>query len=219
MHPESLKQMSRRKTQQIRAIQRATGATFRQASNVHAQAVAAIGGGGVDGPGRPGSLGSTGGGRGSGDGWPLAPRDLVVGSVISAVRGFVGNALPQEIVPALCEYLSLTNESAPVEVMVTKVVAGPVEFPYLESALVREYDYELELHEVGVGFDADIELVGLPSAVAARFGGGGTGRVIDDDGTWATVAMDALELSISALVRYEFESTDIQDLTVTLRED
>jgi hypothetical protein len=163
----------------------------------------------------------TGGGRGvvAGDGWPIAPRDSVVGAAISEVRGFVGNSLPEAFTAAICEDLSLAPASAPSEVMVSSVWAAPKDFPYLESALAHEYDYGLELHEVGVGFDADLELTGLPSSAAAKVVQGAGGRIVYDDGEWATVALDGVELSISAQVRYEFESTEIVEYAVALRDE
>lgn len=199
--------MSRRKQQQIRNIQRATGASYRQAGRIQA--------------GSPKGTGGTGG-RGDavgGDGWPPSTKDPVVGVVIDAARSFVGNSLPEAATPAICAELGIEFDPDAGDVMVTKVTAAPDVFPDIESSLIEEYEDGLEMHEVTLGMDVDVELVGLPVAVAIELvASNPEGSIADQENDWATVAVPALPLQITAQVRFEFESVEISDQWVSVRD-
>jgi hypothetical protein len=187
--------MSRRQQQQIRQLMRSAGLNYREARRrVLANTVTVP---------RRSDLAD--------DGWPRSARDIVVGAVTGYVRGLVGNALPAESVAHISNDLGIDPAAHPDEIMVVAVRAAPAHFPYIESNLVREYEYGLELHEVGVGFDADIELI-LGVEEAARVGLGEV--VVDEADGWVTVAVTGLELNCDALVRSELEDAEIVESSV-----
>jgi hypothetical protein len=62
--------------------------------------------------------------------------------------------------------------------------------------MIDEYEFGLELYEVVIGMDVDVELGGLPIAVAAQVAATKSdAKVVYEDGQWATVAVAGLPLA------------------------
>jgi hypothetical protein len=160
------------------------------------------------------------------DGWPPEPKDYVVGTVVGHLRYLVGNGLAADHAARLIErLLELDFDQAEIDrvtaemgdVMVVAVAAAPVGFPYIESAVVREYDYEMTLEEVTLGFDADLE-VGLPKWAAKPLLDSGSATIVEQEDDWVTIAVSGVELECSAQLRVEFEQAEITELWIGLRE-
>lgn len=207
--------MSRRKQQEARAIQRATGATYRAAGNVRRP-----GGGGPAGPAGPGGRTPGGPGGTGDDGWPRNPKNVVVGTVIETVRNMPGNSLPAAATPGICAALGIPAGAVGGDIMVTKVAAGPDWFPNIESTMIDQFEDGLELYEVTIGMDVDVELGGLPIAVADQLAAANAdAKVAYEDEQWATVAVTGLPLALTAEVRSEFEGAEVGEYWVTVRDE
>lgn len=196
---------------------------YRTARNAHtATGNVSSGPSGPAGPGGPadGAHGSSGPGSSGGDGWPPNPANPIVGVVIETARYLPGNSLPPSATPAICAALGIPTASVGGDVMVTKVAAGPAWFPNVEADLIEEYEYEVRLYEVVLGMDADVELGGVPIAVAAQLAATYTNAtVVYQDGEWATVAISGFPLEVTAEVRHEFESAELGEYSVTVRDE
>jgi hypothetical protein len=102
--------------------------------------------------------------------------------------------------------------------MVTKVAAGPAWFPNVEANLIEEYEYGLELYEVVLGMD--VELGGVPIAVAAQLAATyPNASVAYEEDQWATLAITGFPLELTAEVRQECESTEVREYSVTVRNE
>lgn len=101
--------------------------------------------------------------------------------------------------------------------MLVTVAAAPAGFPHIESGVVREYEYGMNLEEVTLGFDADIE-IGLPAWAAKALLDSGTATVVGQDSDWAVMAVPGVEMECTAQLRVEFEDAEITELWIGLRE-
>lgn len=155
------------------------------------------------------------------DGWSDVVGDVGTAEVIDHVRGLVGNSLPMTDAERIVR--SLLGLTLPVDkidsvladlgdVIVISIRAAPAEFPLVDSATVREYDYGLRLDEVSVDFDADLELSLAPSAALALFGQ--SHGLIAYGADESEIHFLAVRLRCVALVRVEHEHAEIGESSI-----
>jgi len=164
---------------------------------------------------------------GDNDGWPSDTKDYVVGEAIGYLRSLVGNSLPADHATRLLERLlqpyfdqaridQVTADMG--DVMVVSVAAAPAGLPLIESGVDYEYEYEMTLEGVTLGFAADLEFT-LPTWAAKPLLDWGTASVLEQDAHWVAMAMPGVELQCTAQLRVEFEEAEITEVWIGLRED